>query len=213
MRSIDDFAVISPDEAEARFAVSKHIAYDYGDYADDQEQRVYDGGLEVKGNLTDDAHEGLTPNLIVDGDLVVDGSIDWMGADSGAYLIVTGNLRCRNLIVAGAVFLVLGDAVVEGTIVGLASDADVCAITVRGTTKAKLVAGRSFPMHFGQRPQAMVAGDAENYSFCDEDADEFAVDVEEGALADRLVDDVLEDGELNGFALRQALLAGRPVLR
>jgi hypothetical protein len=214
LRSIDAFTVISAKEAERRFAVSEHVAYDYADYSN--EQRVYEGGLHVPADLTSYPLADMAPNVIVDGDLVVDGSIDWSGDKSGCYFLITGSLRCKNLLVSDACFVVFGDVVVDHAIAGLPSDGDAYYIEVRGATRAKLVVGvRYFPMHFGARPDAIVCGDPEQYAFRGDDMpDEFPVDCDDSALGDRLVADILDDGgELDGAALRAALMAGRSVLR
>ncbi len=136
--------------------------------------------------------------------------VDWSGEKSGCYFLVTGNLRCKNL------FLVLGDAIVDNVIAGLESDGDVSCIVVHGATRAKLVVTSTFPMHFGTRPDAIVCGDPEDYAFFGDDMpDEFTVDFDNSALGDLRVADVIDDdsGELDGYALTAALLAGRSVLR
>ncbi len=72
--------------------------------------------------------------LVIDGDLIVDGSILNADADDGRALHVNGNLRARNLIAGGARVTIDGDAHVDGLLYCHGSEC----IDIGGETRAGL---------------------------------------------------------------------------
>src|SRR5688500_10367928 len=88
------YRVIDRDVAEQRFAVSTDViaprtVYTEPDY--DQPVQLYEGGLRVTE---------LPPgqdNIIVDGDLTVDGELLDGDADTHRFILVTGDLRTRSV--------------------------------------------------------------------------------------------------------------------
>lgn len=103
------YRVISAQEAEERFRVSADVGYPYADFADEQEIRLYEGGLHVTGHLEpeQDDDDWVPYNTIVDGDLTVDGDLDWWDGLEGNFFLVTGVLRARNVLLSGCPDLVV----------------------------------------------------------------------------------------------------------
>lgn len=200
--------LLSAEAAEAAYAISRYIDYPFAQFAGEQEQRLYQGGLTVAGNLESAEGVDWNPyNLIVDGDLVVDGDIDWAEYGGGCYVLVTGSVRCRNLLLQGCPsFVVLGDVTVANCIQGHHGD-DGGVFTVRGATEAKLVLNTLyFTMDLGSPPSGLVCSDPSSINWpVDFSDDEEAAEI--------FLPDLL-DGELvDEHAVRKALLAGREVLR
>ena len=114
------YRVLTVAETEERFAASDELAYPYQDFADAQEIRLYEGDLHVAGSLEVDSVGDREPyNVIVDGDLTVDGDLEWWGGLSGCFLLVTGNVRARHLLLSGcSEVVVCGDLTATGTVQG-----------------------------------------------------------------------------------------------
>ncbi|WP_405717820.1 hypothetical protein OG607_01760 [Streptomyces sp. NBC_01537] len=72
------YRVITAEEAEERFGVSADVSHPYQDFADEQEIRLYEGGLQVAGGWEAESDDDWVPyNTIVDGDLTVGAT--WSG--------------------------------------------------------------------------------------------------------------------------------------
>lgn len=97
--------------------MSEDVDYPFADFANEQEQPLYRGGLHVAGDFCSEEDEDWNPyNVIVDGDLVVDGTVDWHDYGSGCFVLVTGDLLRKNLLSQGCPTIVVrGDLVVEKT--------------------------------------------------------------------------------------------------
>jgi hypothetical protein len=191
------YRVISADEAEARFDAATDLRYPYQDFADEQEIRLYEGGLRVEGNFEREGDEEWSPyNVIVDGDLTVDGDLEWWDSLSGNFLLVTGDVRARNVLLAGSPDVVVrGDLTVSGGVQGHHGDDGGC-LTVKGLVRAEVVIST---LHF----QLDLARPAEAP----------VIDTT-GELTRMVLPELLgRDDEADVYRISDALRAGRPVLR
>ncbi|MEW2632655.1 tetratricopeptide repeat protein [Streptomyces sp. NPDC048389] len=211
------FHVIGVQEAEERFQISADVAYPYAEFADDQDIRLYDGDLHIAGSLAPEPEQDwVLYNMVVDGDLTVDGDLDWFSRIEGTFLLVAGNLRVRHAILDGRPDVVVrGNLESNGVVHGSDEDHDDCCsdladsgkLTVRGSTRARLVVVTSpFRMGFGARPQVLIAGAAERVNH--------PPDLDEGGLSGILLPGLLgEDGRPDPVKVQDALRTDRPVLR
>ncbi|WP_406491603.1 hypothetical protein OG936_00040 [Streptomyces sp. NBC_00846] len=107
----------------------------------------------------------------MDGDLTVDGDLDWFSYTEGGFVLVTGDLRARHVILDGRPDVVVrGNLEATGAVHGSNQGHDTCCsdsgddgkLTVRSSTRTRLVVVTSpFRMDFAARPQALIAGAAE----------------------------------------------------
>ncbi|MFF9573015.1 hypothetical protein [Streptomyces sp. NPDC014685] len=202
------YRVISAQEAEERFRVSADIGYPYADFADEQEIRLYEGGLHIAGHLEPEQDDDWVPyNTIVDGDLTVGGDLDWWDHSGGNFLVVTGSLRARNVILAGCPDVVVrGNLEATGGVCGSYGD-DGGMLTVCGRTRARVVVGMLyFGLTFAEQPQALLVADPYRTN-CPVDFTEEELDT---VLLPELLDD---DGEADAEKIEEALREGRQVLR
>ncbi|MGW1350029.1 leucine-rich repeat domain-containing protein [Streptomyces sp. NPDC002409] len=202
------YRVITVEEAEERFRISDGIGYPYADFADEQEIRLYEGGLHVAGHLEPEGDEDWIPyNTVVDGDLTVDGDLDWWDNSGGNFLVVTGTLRARNVFLYGCPnVLVRGNLEVTGGIRGSYGD-DGGILTVRGSTRASIVIGMLyFILDFAEQPQSLLVGDP-----CRTNV---PVDFTDGELSGILLPELLnKHGEADSRKIQEAMGEGRQVLR
>jgi hypothetical protein len=114
------YRVITADEAEERFSVSDAIWYPYREFTDEQEIRLYEGGLRTPDGVKSFPDADWSPfNVIVDGDLVTDGDVELFDYSGGHFLVVTGDLRARNVLLEGCPNVVVrGDLTVTGGLLG-----------------------------------------------------------------------------------------------
>lgn len=208
LHSPPGYRVITAEEAEERFRIADDIGYPYREFTDEQEIRLYEGGLHVAGHLGPEGDDDWVPyNIVVDGNLTVDGDLDWWDNASGNFFVVTGDLRARNLILSGCPnVLVRGSVDVIGGICGSYGD-DGGVLTVRGGVRAQLAIGiLYFGFDFAEQPQALLVGDTYHINvpvdFTDEELD--------GILLPELLD---EDGEADARSIEKALSQGHQVLR
>jgi Leucine-rich repeat (LRR) protein len=202
------YSVITAEEAERRYGVSAEVEYPYQDFGDEQEIRLYQGGLHVEGDFAAESGGDWVPyNVIVDGDLTVDGDLDWWDWANGNFVLVTGSLRARNVLLRGCPTLVVrGDLTVSGGVQGHRGD-DGGFLDVGGATRASLIVNTLyFNMSFGDQPEAVVVGDPYRTSCL--------VDFTDEELPTVVVPDLLEDGGgLDEYKVEDALRQGRAVLR
>lgn len=205
---LPEHAVVSAEEIENAYAIASDVDFPFADFGDEQEQRLYRGGLHVAGDFSSEDGVDWTPyNVVVDGDLVVDGTIDWSDYGSGCFVLVTGNVRCKNLLLQGCPTIVVrGDLVVENGIQGHHGD-DGGYLKVHGKTKAKLIVNTLyFNMELGTPPDALVCSD-EHRIDC-------PVDFSDEELAEIFLPEVLDDDSgIDERAVSDALREGREVLR
>jgi tetratricopeptide (TPR) repeat protein len=201
------YQVISVAEAEGRFSVSGEVEHPFAKYPE-QEIRLYSGGLRVPGDFdSDNSGDWCDHNTIVDGDLVLDGDLSWWDYAGGCFLLVTGDLRARNVLLQGCPNVVVrGDLTVTGGVQGHRGE-DGGRLVVGGRTTATIVLNTLyFEMRFGRQPEAVVAGSAGNT--------ECPVDFDEADLSEVVLPELLdEDGTADEYRIEAALRAGQAVLR
>ncbi len=202
------YRIISAEEAEERYEVSDDVEYPYQEFTDEQEIRLYEGDLHVAGDFGAESDGDWVPyNTIVDGDLTVDGDVDWWDWSGGNFLLVTGTLRARNVLLRGCPTLVVrGDLLVDNGIQGHHGD-DGGFLEVHGATRAKLVVSTLyFNLSFGSQPEALLVADPYRTTcpvdFTDDDLDTIV-----------LPDLLDEDGRADEYKIEDALQQGREVLR
>ncbi|MER5986732.1 leucine-rich repeat domain-containing protein [Streptomyces sp. NPDC001787] len=202
------YRLISAREAEERFRVSADVDYPYMDFADEQEIRLYEGGLRVVGHLEPEGDSDWVPyNTVVDGDLTVDGDLAWRDDSGGNFLMVTGGLRARNVFLSGCPDVVVrGDLEVAGGICGSYGE-DGGVLLVGGRTHARTIISMSyFGVTFAEQPQALLVADPcrtnRPVDFTDEELDT--------VLLPELLDD---HGTADARKIKEALSEGRQVLR
>lgn len=189
--------------ARSRYELASHIQ---GECVTDS-IALLRGSTHVTGDLSldFDGDEDCPDGTIVDGDLVVTGSIVNRDSDGGPFLLVTGNVHAKNLIAGGAEIVVLGDLVVDEVIFGYAN---LGSVTVHGATRARAIITEyhSFDLR-GSVEGITVSGRGR-----------ITADDHFRSYAPALVADVLTDGNPPGGypdwnLTTEAILAGRPVLR
>ncbi|WP_326764266.1 hypothetical protein OG978_06485 [Streptomyces sp. NBC_01591] len=202
------YRLISAQEAEERFRVSADVGYPYVDFADEQEIRLYEGGLHVAGHLEPEGDSDWVPyNTVVDGDLTVDGDLAWWDDLGSNFFLVTGALRARNVLLSGCPNVVVrGDLEVAGGICGSYGD-DGGWLVVCGRTRARIIISMSyFGMTFAEQPQALLVADP-HYTNC-------PVDFTKVELGTVLLPELLDDhGTADARKIEEALREGRQVLR
>ncbi|MER5618230.1 hypothetical protein [Streptomyces sp. NPDC002215] len=200
--------ILDAEQAERMFAVSADVGYPYRDFAREQETRLYATGLTVDGDLALEPPPGIdwNPcNMIVAGDLTVDGDLSTSSYGGGCFLLVTGDLRARNIFVAGEPNVVVrGDLTASNGVFG---QDNYGILVVCGRTTARIVINTSgFNMVFAEDPQAFVMGHPNRQNVASDIDDELE-------LEDVLATDLLDHGVANVPAIRAALVAGRSILR
>jgi hypothetical protein len=166
------------------------------------------GSTRVTGDLEldwDREDEDCPDGTIVDGDLEVAGTIVNRNSDSGPFLLVTGNLRAKNLVAGGSEIVVLGDLIVDGVIFGFYNHGS---ITVYGATRAKAIITEYHAFDLRGRVEGITISGRGQIT----DDDHFH------SYSPVLVADVLTEGNPSGGypdwdLTTDAILAGRPVLR
>ena len=203
------YTVISADEAEESFGVAEKIDYPYLDFEDEQEIRLYEGTVIIRGDFTTDLQADWNPfNVVIDGDLVVKGNVEWQDWGNGSFLFVAGNMTVENLLMQGcANVYVCGELRVKGAILGHhGSDGGV--LHVEGSTTAQAIINtQGFSMEFDDDVEAFVIADEANTRGC-------KVDAPDDDCSEYLLPDFLnEDGGVDEQALHEALQEGAPYLR
>ncbi|GGO95616.1 leucine-rich repeat domain-containing protein [Wenjunlia tyrosinilytica] len=194
-------------EALDRFGLSTGAECPDQDFTGEREVRLYRGGLRIAGNLAPEADSHRIPyDVIVDGDLTIDADLDWWDEGSGGFFLVTGNLRARNVLLSGCPNVVVGgDLVVAGRIQGHHGQ-DRGRLVVKGRTRAQIVVNTLFfTMSFAARPEAVVAADPCRTS-C-------PVDFTADELADIVLPELLDKGQVDEHRISRTLRAGEPILR
>ena len=202
------YRVITAEEAEERFGVSADVGHPYQDFAGEQEIRLYEGGLRVTGGWEAESDGDWVPyNTIVDGDLTVGGDLEWWDSASGNFLLVTGDLRARNVLLSGCPDVVVrGDLTASGTVQGSYGD-DGGYLTVGGRTRAgAVISTLYFNMHFAGQPEALfIAAPSRTNQ---------PVDFTDEELDDLVLPELLgKDDTADERAISDALREGQPVLR
>ncbi|MDT0308656.1 hypothetical protein RM780_17055 [Streptomyces sp. DSM 44917] len=210
-RAESRYRVLDADEAERRFALASRSGFPYLGPAR-QEIRLYEGGWHVRGDLLSNfAPENRPYHVIVDGDLTVEGTLDWATEDHPSVILVTGDLRARAVLLSGSP--AAPELVVQGTlradhgVLGYLSGPRGGRLRVAGRTETPVVlAIEDFTMTFAHPPAAAVLGDAGSYS----GPPQLALRPFDEALHENLL---RADGEPDPHETGSALAFGRPVLR
>lgn len=169
---------------------------------------VLRGHVRVGADLSLDIDTGdddETDGTIVDGDLDVAGSVINRDGELGAFLLVTGNLRAKNVVAGGAHIVVLGDLIVEDVIFGHSEHGT---IYVAGATRAKAIISEKHVFTLRGRVEGITVSGHGRIT----DDDHFR------SYDPVLVRNVLAGDEEVGAhpdpdLTTDAILAGRPVLR
>lgn len=210
----ESYRIITSAEAEKRFNVSADITYPYQDFADEQEIRLYAGGLHIAGSLEPDSDDDWVPyNVIVDGDLTVDGDLNWWDWAGGNFLLFTGVVRARNVLLSGCPDVVVrGGLTASGGIQGSYGD-DGGYLTVRGHIRAQfIISTKFFNMTFARRPEALLVGD--DFILSHPSRTSCPPDFSGHELDDLVLAELLgKDGSADAHKISAALRAGQPVLR
>ncbi|MEU9131368.1 leucine-rich repeat domain-containing protein [Kitasatospora sp. NPDC048540] len=202
------YRIIGADEAEARFQVSAEVEYPFREFADEQEIRLYEGGLAVPGDLAAESDGDWVPyNVIVDGDLTVGGALDWWDSAGGNFLLVTGGLTARAVLLSGCPNVVVrGDLTAADGVQGSYGDDGGLLVVGGRTTAPVVISGLYFSMSFGEQPAALLAADPHRtdrpVDFTDDELDQVVLP----ALLDA-------DGDVDLRRTAAELRAGRTVLR
>jgi Leucine-rich repeat (LRR) protein len=206
--SVPGYEVITADEAEQRFSVSADVEYPYADFDEEQEIRLYPGDLHITGDFAAESDGDWVPyNTIVAGNLTVDGDLTWWDDASGNFLLVTGDVKARNVFLSGCPNVVMrGDLTAVGGIQGHHGD-DGGLLVVRGRTTAPIVVSTLyFCLTFGEQPDAILVADPYRTScpvdFTDDDLD--------AVVMPDLLDD---DDRADENRIEDALRDGRSILR
>ncbi|TDC85535.1 hypothetical protein E1193_02565 [Micromonospora sp. KC606] len=201
------YSSISVDEMQARYRVAADMLYPCDR---EQQVRLYEESLQLVGdlNLVDWTGDGYPYNVIVDGDLTVEGDVTYFCDEGPGFLhLVTGTLRARNLFLNGFPNVVVrGDLIVTHGVLGCYGE-DGGLLKVAGKVQAQtVVKSWHFNTSFASRPQSVVVADR---SVADGPSDHT-----EDLAASALLPDLLNnDGDIDTDRVEQALRRGQPILR
>jgi hypothetical protein len=201
------YSSITVDEMQARYHVAADMLYPCDH---EQQIRLYEESLHLVGDLdvVDWTGDGYPYNVVVDGDLTVEGDVTCFCEEGpGFLLLVTGTLRARNLFLNGFPNVVVrGDLIVTHGILGCYGE-DGGLLTVAGKVQAQtVVKSWYFNTSFAGRPQSVVVADRTVASH----PTDHTVDLAASAL---LPDLLRSDGDVDPDRVEQALRHGQPILR
>ena len=138
--SLKEHQVIEAGAAEERFALSADVKCPHD--GSGSPVRLHGGILRTRGDRGSERPPPHWPaDVIVDGDLVIDGGPDWWEGDGGQYkfLLVTGDLRAHSVHISGCVDVVVrGDLQAADGILGRGWD-DRGSLRVAGPLRAAAV--------------------------------------------------------------------------
>lgn len=201
------YSSITADELQTRYHVAADMLYPC-----DREQqiRLYEQSLHLVGDLdmVDWTGGGYPYNVVVDGDLTVDGDVNYFCDEGPGFLhLVTGTLRARNLFLNGFPNVVVrGDLIVTHGVLGCYGE-DGGLLKVAGTVQAQtVVKSWYFNTSFASPPRAVVVADRSVAGGPTDHVEDLA--------ASALLPDLLDsDGDVDTERVQQALRHGRPILR
>lgn len=201
-----EYRVLTVQEAEI-YEIGDIIWYPFEEHADEQDLRLYEGDLHVDGDFQSDRSVEWNPyNVIIDGDLDVTGSIDWADHGEGTFLVVTGNVFAKNLLLEGAANVwIQGDLRVDNVILGTNGDEEGMLIVDGDTEAPTIIDTAFFHMEFGGRVDGTIflgvgaglEGGVPNVEMEAGDADLSAY------FDDELIEgpDALADGKIRQYAM------------
>ncbi len=152
-------------EMDKQYKISKYINFPFLDFSDEQQTYLLKGDIHIDG-LSVTKQDWSPFNLIIDGNLTVEGTINWNEWGNGSFLYVTGNLETQNLFLAGCPEAIIkGNLIVEKGLVGSQGD-NGGSLIVSGDTKAELIYCTTyFNMEFPKRPTAFIIAESDNFIF------------------------------------------------
>ena len=164
-----------------------------GDYGSDEV--LWHKGGKLEGDIDLDNGD----NVVVTGDLQLEGSIVNTAADYGRFLVVTGSLKTKNIIAGGSEVYVFGDATIENAILGHYNDG---ILHIRGKTKARAILYGDHDCGFEGGTEGLdidLSGKSVSQDF---------------ELPDILSNEFIEpEGYVDEDALMQAILSGKEFLK
>ncbi len=202
------YTIISAADAEERFAISDRINYPYLDFAEDQEIRLYEGDVTISGNFETDPDVDWNPfNVIVVGNLTVEGTINWHDYSGGNFLFVTGNTHAQNVIASGCPNLYVGGNLTVDNVVMTSYGDDGGTLHVEGDLSAEILLNCYYF-------QTSVKGQVNALVLSDEYDVNFPIDFESDSFEDIFKPEALdEDGEFDPRTLRSFVVENRRFLR
>jgi len=203
----DEYTIITAEEAEDDYEVSDHIWYQYQDFEEEQEIRLYSGNIEIPGNFGPHEDADWNPfNVIIDGDLTIQGDFECWDRGNGHFYLITGDLYARNIFMEGCPnVVVLGNVDVEYGIIGSEGD-DGGLFSVEGDVGAQaLICLSFFNMEFSGGVRSAVISDSGRLN-CQ-------ADCEDDGFDEYLIPEVLSDDEsVDASAVKEHLMEGRNIL-
>jgi len=199
---------ISVEDAEDRFdysSVVMHLSFDEDSEVEDPSFYFYEGDLHVS-SLTMGNTTGIAKfNLIVDGNLNVDGDINLHSKKDMGFVIVNGDVTAKNVIMSGCVEMpITGSLTAENLVFGY--DGDNGTLGVDEAINARIVINtNNFTMYFYDEINSVVLGDPIYTN------DE--VDYEEDQAAKVLLPEfVNKEGKPNAVAIVKAIKEDREIV-
>ncbi len=213
--------IISQDDAEKLYSAPElHAGYD-----DDEEISpvgLYKGNLHISALKGGEKSDIAQYKLIVLGDLIIDGIMDWSNGLNDSYVLVKGNLKAQNIILEGCCEVTIDSNVEVENCILCHSGEDGGRLTVGGTTKAhSVILTTYFETDFASQPEAIVICDSEgDYEYeadyqanYDEYDDDEEVDLPPNCKEILLLKYLSKEGGVNESAVCKAIKAGTPFLR
>ncbi len=169
-----------------------------------EEVFVHEGSVRCAGDVAIGSSGDYAGVYVIDGDLEVEGLLDFKQVDGGAVLLVTGTLRARSVSVAEEAQLWVGGALEVAEYI-LAGVSDAGGLAVKGPTTARaIIATDGGTLAFGKKPRARVIERSEGT--LDEEA------FRKRELAEAALVSPFNTEELDHEALVRAVKKGKPIL-
>jgi hypothetical protein len=174
---------------------------------------VHRGDLLVDGPL---AINGEKCRLyVIDGSLTINGLFSFENLDRYTSLYVTGSVKAQNMICLWDALLAIGKSLhVKDLLVTYLKDAGSFVVKDSLSAGAWIEAGDHGNIKFARKPKARLLSSAEdNYYFGKYYFGKFGEDADAEDSQDAVLADFNEQGYLDAEAIRDAMLAGKPILR
>ncbi len=199
-----NYRIISADKAEERFSIADEIWYPYQEFADEQEIRLYTGDVVIDGDLTTDPNENWCPfNIVVDGNLIIRGNLDWHEYGGGCFLWVTGDLGAKAIYASGCPSIYVGGDLVSEQGILTSSGDDGGVLMVEGTLRAPFLIS---VLYFNLD----LMGPVETLLLADSNSTNIPVDFDEYEAGTVLVPEAMVDlDEVDISALWEMIDAGK----
>lgn len=201
---------ISAVEADEQFGISDEVNFPFLHFSDQQKTYLVTGDVTIS-EISVSKQDWSPFNLIIDGNLYVNKTIDWSEWGNGSFLFVTGNLDAENLFLAGCPEVIIkGNLTIKNGLVGSQGD-NGGSLVVLGSTTAQLIYNTTyFGMDFPERPEAFVLADAYDFMF-DVDLNESDYD----AVIEKIIPECQpdEEGVIDVYAVKESLRAGKSIFK